>query len=300
MALKIITYRGWKRFWGRAFGWFSSQFDSIRSVLNGLDVNVDLSDVAKQGEDEDVSLTSLDFKTDRLFESIGETEDKVHDTGNKILGHATVINCETAFPSCRFNNLYNLHMDGEKLIISNIDTTIIPQDLTTDSLVKASDLDEEDVDIVIRSVDSPFVTYENGKYVLNGVTEWMYVDKNKSYRCSGLVPLVYTPQGGSEIRGVLYLYDEYLEDVSNRDILTAIGNVTVDTSNLATKAVEQWLGLEESYEAEAKGGERTNNTVIDECKVRFQDAFNGLLPTGFTMPNSVTVDNLTYTGTTNS
>lgn len=67
-----------------------------------------------------------------------------------------------------------------------------------------------------------------------------------------------------------------------------------------SQRIAQWLGLEESYEAEAKGGERTNNTVIDECKVRFQDAFNGLLPTGFTMPNSVTVDNLTYTGTTNS
>ena len=62
----------------------------------------------------------------------------------------------------------------------------------------------------------------------------------------------------------------------------------------------QHFGIAGSYEAEAKGGERTNNTVIDECKVRFQDAFNGLLPTGFTMPNSVTVDNLTYTGTTNS
>ena len=62
----------------------------------------------------------------------------------------------------------------------------------------------------------------------------------------------------------------------------------------------QFFGLADSYEAEARGGERTNNTVIDECKVRFQDAFNGLLPTGFTMPNSVTVDNLTYTGTTNS
>ena len=83
-------------------------------------------------------------------------------------------------------------------------------------------------------------------------------------------------------------------------IISAMSEISVDTSNLATKAVEQWLGLEESYEAEAKGGERTNNTVIDECKVRFQDAFNGLLPTGFTMPNSVTVDNLTYTGTTNS
>lgn len=62
----------------------------------------------------------------------------------------------------------------------------------------------------------------------------------------------------------------------------------------------QHFGIAGSYEAEAKGGERTNNTVIDECKVRFQEAFNGLLPTGFTMPNSVTVDNLTYTGTTNS
>lgn len=62
----------------------------------------------------------------------------------------------------------------------------------------------------------------------------------------------------------------------------------------------QHFGIAGSYEAEAKGGERTNNTVIDECKVLFQDAFNGLLPTGFTMPNSVTVDNLTYTGTTNS
>ena len=88
---------------------------------------------------------------------------------------------------------------------------------------------------------------------------------------------------------------------SNKEaIINAMAGISVDTSNLATKAVEQWLGLEESYEAEAKGGERTNNTVIDECKVRFQDAFNGLLPTGFTMPNSVTVDNLTYTGTTNS
>ena len=90
------------------------------------------------------------------------------------------------------------------------------------------------------------------------------------------------------------------QDATNTAILAKFDDITIDTSNLATKAVEQWLGLEESYEAEAKGGERTNNTVIDECKVRFQDAFNGLLPTGFTMPNSVTVDNLTYTGTTNS
>lgn len=89
-------------------------------------------------------------------------------------------------------------------------------------------------------------------------------------------------------------------NATNTAILAKFDDITIDTSNLATKAVEQWLGLEESYEAEAKGGERTNNTVIDECKVRFQDAFNGLLPTGFTMPNSVTVDNLTYTGTTNS
>ena len=105
----------------------------------------------------------------------------------------------------------------------------------------------------------------------------------KQIKLSAILDMIGTPASGQE-----------------STLFGAIGNVTVDTSNLATKAVEQWLGLEESYEAEAKGGERTNNTVIDECKVRFQDAFNGLLPTGFTMPNSVTVDNLTYTGTTNS
>lgn len=59
----------------------------------------------------------------------------------------------------------------------------------------------------------------------------------------------------------------------------------------------QFFGIEGSFEAEAKGGETTNNPVIDECKTRFAETFSDLLPSGFTMPNSVTIEGTTYTGT---
>ena len=84
-------------------------------------------------------------------------------------------------------------------------------------------------------------------------------------------------------------------------ILAAFSGITIDTSNLATKAVNQYLGLAESYEAAAVYGEEvTENKVIDELKSAFSAEFQNLLPNGFNMPNQVTVDNINYTGTTNS
>ena len=60
----------------------------------------------------------------------------------------------------------------------------------------------------------------------------------------------------------------------------------------------QFFGISGTFEAEAVGGETTDNPVIDECKTRYAESFSGLLPTSFTMPNSVTIDGTTYTGST--
>lgn len=59
----------------------------------------------------------------------------------------------------------------------------------------------------------------------------------------------------------------------------------------------QFFGIAGSFEAQAVGEETSENPVIDECKTQFADAFSELLPSGFTMPNSVTIGSTTYVGT---
>lgn len=75
------------------------------------------------------------------------------------------------------------------------------------------------------------------------------------------------------------------------DIQTSIEGVSVSDLKL-----QQFFGIEGTFEAEAVGGETTDNTVINECKTRYAEVFGDLLPSGFVMPNSVTIDGTTYTG----
>lgn len=76
------------------------------------------------------------------------------------------------------------------------------------------------------------------------------------------------------------------------DIQTSIEGVSVSDLKL-----QQFFGIEGTFEAEAVGGETTDNPVINECKARYAEVFEDLLPSDFVMPNSVTIDDTTYTGT---
>ena len=79
------------------------------------------------------------------------------------------------------------------------------------------------------------------------------------------------------------------------DIQTSIEGVSVSDLKL-----QQFFGIEGTFEAEAVGQETTDNPVINECKTRYAEVFGDLLPSDFVMPNSVTIDGTTYTGTVNS
>lgn len=82
---------------------------------------------------------------------------------------------------------------------------------------------------------------------------------------------------------------EYLAGQTPEDIPEGLG----DRMNLLL----QFFGIAGTYEAEAVGQETTDNPVINECKTRYAEVFGDLLPSGFVMPNSVTIDGTTYTGT---
>ena len=233
MSFKIITYRGWKRFWGRAFGWFSSQFESVKTALTDLDVDVDLSPVAKQ--DTLIDLYRVDDTYPNLFK-VGLHWYASTGTWDSVFQIFQIVGMHTVF-------------DQEYLAVELVPAVGGNVYLATGTRV-TSYTPCEDTITEVRTV-----------------------------RYSQIFDLIGTPESGQA---------------------STLSGAIAAGSGSGAERLEQFFGLADSYEAQAKGGERTNNTVIDECKVRFQDAFNGLLPTGFTMPNSVTVDNLTYTGTTNS
>ena len=84
------------------------------------------------------------------------------------------------------------------------------------------------------------------------------------------------------------LYD-YVVGQDPEDIPEGLG----DRINLLL----QFFGIAGTYEAEAVGQETTDNPVINECKTRYAEVFGDLLPSDFVMPNSVTIDGTTYSGT---
>lgn len=82
---------------------------------------------------------------------------------------------------------------------------------------------------------------------------------------------------------------EYLAGQTPEDIPEGLG----DRINLLL----QFFGIAGTFEAEAVGQETIDNPVINECKTRYAEVFRDLLPSDFVMPNSVTIDGTTYTGT---
>ena len=216
-TFKIITYSGWKKFWGIAFRWFTSRFSSVEDKIDNIVIpDPDLSAIAHEANataNKEAIITAVNNAQPDLS-SVAQRSD-VKDGNDTAIG---MLKDQTNGLAAIKTALGQINVSALQAALQGNDTTA-----TLTAILTA----------------------------LQGQGE------------------------GSQ--------EELPEGLADRVLLLL-----------------QHFGIAGSYEAEAKGGERTNNTVIDECKVRFQDAFNGLLPTGFTMPNSVTVDYLTYTGTTNS
>ena len=275
--------------------WLENQFAAVASSIDFTPVEEKLDEVKGDVADVKTAVENIDFTPVAKDATVAK---EAVATVNKetIMGGKLPVNTAHSIPAILWDDdIKDIDNEGELFMHSNV---LAPEGFGVGSVVTAENMTdgEEDMYYVAKAVNNPSVSYDGQDYSISGAT-FMIVEKGKCYRCTSIVPLSYT-EGDETIIGELYVYEEYEPGRSIKEVYNALGHISPEDPYSQT--IAQFFGLADSYEAEAKGGERTNNTVIDECKVRFQDAFNGLLPTGFTMPNSVTVDNLTYTGTTNS
>lgn len=169
-----------------------------------------------------------------------------------------------------------------------IDETLASAAITTEDLVASV--------LVSSTKKGNVVTVQNGVITLASTTANLTVGDELTIEIdidnvakTSDIPTVQQIQNG--------LATESNATSNKNAIITAINGISIDTSNLATKNLEQFFGIASSYEAEAKGAETTDNTVINECKTRYAEVFGDLLSSSFVMPNSVTIDGTTYSGT---
>ena len=158
-----------------------------------------------------------------------EIQQIVDSARNDILG-LIAKNCGESIPGAIWDGVYNdIDEDGE--FIGEYAHKVVPSDFGVGSVVKAGDMQsgQEDMFYVAKTAATPSMYYDGQEYIVDGVTEWLTVEKDKLYVCTGRVAISYTPEGEDAITGYLYLYAE--AKISLKDIKDAITNI--DFSALA-------------------------------------------------------------------
>ena len=152
----------------------------------------------------------------------GNTEkiQQIVDTArNDVLG-LVVKNCGEDIPGAILGDIYqDINGDGE--FLGDFSDMVPPSDFGVGSVVKAADMQDsqEAMFYVAKTAASPSIEYDGESYSVEGVTEWLEVEKGKIYECTARKAISYTPEGEDAITGYLYLYDEV--KVSLKDIKVA-------------------------------------------------------------------------------
>lgn len=156
----------------------------------------------------------------------GNTEkiQQIVDTArNDVLG-LVVKNCGEDIPGAILGDIYqDINGDGE--FLGDFSEMVPPSDFGVGSVVKAADMQDsqEAMFYVAKTAASPSIEYDGESYSVEGVTEWLEVEKGKIYECTARKAISYTPEGEDAITGYLYLYDEV--KVSLKDIKDAIEEI---------------------------------------------------------------------------
>lgn len=156
----------------------------------------------------------------------GNTEkiQQIVDTArNDVLG-LVVKNCGEDIPGAILGDIYqDINGDGE--FLGDFSKMVPPSDFGVGSVVKAADMQDsqEAMFYVAKTAASPSIEYDGENYSVEGVTEWLEVEKGKIYECTARKAISYTPEGEDAITGYLYLYDEV--KVSLKDIRDAIEEI---------------------------------------------------------------------------
>ena len=161
----------------------------------------------------------------------GNTEkiQQIVDTArNDVLG-LVVKNCGEDIPGAILGDIYqDINGDGE--FLGDFSEMVPPSDFGVGSVVKAADMQDsqEAMFYVAKTAASPSIKYDGESYSVEGVTEWLEVEKGKIYECTARKAISYTPEGEDAITGYLYLYDEV--KVSLKDIDDAIGTLAKEVT----------------------------------------------------------------------
>ena len=142
---------------------------------------------------------------------------------NDVLG-LVVKNCGEDIPGAILGDIYqDINGDGE--FLGDFSEMVPPSDFGVGSVVKAADMQnsQEAMFYVAKTAASPSIEYDGESYSVEGVTEWLEVEKGKIYECTARKAISYTPEGEDAITGYLYLYDEV--KVSLKDIKDAIEEI---------------------------------------------------------------------------
>lgn len=186
----IITTRRFALWWRLAKAWLTGQFNDVKAAL------------AQAGNTEKIQ--------------------QIVDTArNDVLG-LVVKNCGEDIPGAILGDIYqDINGDGE--FLGDFSEMVPPSDFGVGSVVKAADMQDSQEFYVAKTAASPSIEYDGESYSVEGVTEWLEVEKGKIYECTARKAISYTPEGEDAITGYLYLYDEV--KVSLKDIKDAIEEI---------------------------------------------------------------------------
>ena len=138
---------------------------------------------------------------------------KVYTDANDAMGGLIAHDCGRAIITCDYNP-YVTGADG--MLIGGLSVNM-PDDFGVGSVVKAESLIAGCK--VPKSVSSPSLSYDGNNYYVNGVTEWITLEKGKAYRCTGKVAM-------ASSSSYVYTYEEIgTAGASGREIKDQVDQV---------------------------------------------------------------------------